>query len=181
MNLVWAAPAITNPHSAYRTAADFIVKNVPDGKLVWWAAQPVVITYLYLMGKNVRVSDNITDIEEAYVVVLDYRAHLYPEYPLITAQISHMQLVFSIPNDVPVVNLVDSFDFTQLGQVVSDKNVMSIKIYSRAPMTPQLQTFAATPPETTTNVLQHVRSIVHDSVPYSNRRPSQISSSHALP
>ena len=138
VNLLYSAPAITNTHSAYRIAAEFIAKNVPDGKLIWWATQPVLITELYLIGRNYRFSDNVTQLDQANIVVLDFRAQLYPEYPIVLSQISHMQLVFTVRNDVPVVNLLDSFSFSQLDQVLANKDTMSIKIYSRTPMNPQL-------------------------------------------
>lgn len=131
VNLFWAAPAITNTHSAYRTAAEFIAKNVPDGQLVWIKAQPVLIAYLGMMGKHVAVADNISNINEAYVIVLDFLAQVYPEWPQIEARISQMQLVFSVKNDVPVVNVLDSISFSHLSGVLSDSPRMSIRIYSK--------------------------------------------------
>ncbi len=139
VNLILAAPAITNTHSAYRTAAEFIARNVPDGQLVWLKAQPVLIAYLGIMGKQVKIADDITQINQAYIVVLDFIAQSYAEWPQIQAHISRMQLVFSIKNDVPAVNVLDWTDFARLARITSDESRMSIRIYARAGTTISIQ------------------------------------------
>ena len=145
VNVIWAAPAITDTHSAYRTAADFIVKNVPDGQLVWFTAQPIIITYLDMMRKQVRISDNISAIEQAYVIVLDFVAQSSPQWPQIQARISQMQLVFTVRNDVPVVNVLDWTDFSHLNSVISDPARMSIRIYASAGQIPSYQADPVSP------------------------------------
>lgn len=132
VNFALVAPAISDSHSAYRRTAEFITKAVPDGQMVWLKAQPVLIAYLGMMGKHVRIADNITQIGEAYVIVLDFIAESYPEWPQIEAKISQMQLVYSIRNDVPVVNVLDWTNFSRLSGILSDPVRMSIRVYSRA-------------------------------------------------
>lgn len=130
-NLISAAGTINNTHSAYRTAADFISEHVPDGEIVWIKAQPVLIAYLGLKGKNVRVSYNIEEIDKAYVIVLDFVAKSYPEYPEIAARLSRMKLIASFQNDVPIVTMLDWTDFVGLQRFKSDPDRSSIRIYAR--------------------------------------------------
>lgn len=130
VNVVWAIPAIANTHSAYRLTANFIAQNVPDGQLVWIGAQPILFTYMGLLGKNVIATDNASALGEAYVVVLDFTAQFQPDWPQVEARISKMQLVFSIKNDVPVVNVLDWTKFSHLNSILSNETMMRIRIFA---------------------------------------------------
>ena len=129
-NLYFSIPAITNTHSAYREAAEFIIANVPNGDLVWCKSQIVLWAYLNMFGKNVRLSNDISQISQAYAVVLDFTAKSSPDYPQIQTQISQMTLAATIRNDAGTINMIDSpTPVSGFQQFESDPDRMSIQIY----------------------------------------------------
>ena len=119
-------PAITNSHSAYRAAAEFITNNLPN-RLVFYQTQPILLTYLENFRAQSLMVDGIPLLNQSYAVVLDFIAEASPDYPLIQARISQMTLALRISNDVGMINMLDSTPFDALRQYDPDR--MSIRIY----------------------------------------------------
>ena len=131
VNLYSSIPAITNTHSAYRQAAEFIIANVPSGELVWCRSQIVLWVYFNMFGKNVNISTDVSQISQAYAVVLDFvAAKSSPDYLRIQTQISQMTLAARIRNDAGTINMLDSWTpLSGFQQFESDPDRLSIRIY----------------------------------------------------
>ncbi len=134
---------VTNPHSGYRNAAEFILAHVPEGASVWIKTQEVLLTYLRLSEKNINVTFDdpseraIDGIDHADFVVLDYLASVSSQYGRITSCISQMILIASFRNDMPMINFFDApslarMDFSKLQTLLStDAGLMNIRIYAK--------------------------------------------------
>ena len=129
VHLYSSVPAITNSHSAYRAAAEFITNNLPN-RLVFYQTQPILLTYLENFRAQSLMVDGIPLLNQSYAVVLDFIAEASPDYPLIQARISQMTLALRISNDVGVINMLDSTPFDALRHFDPDR--MSIRIYIEA-------------------------------------------------
>jgi len=136
VNLYSSIPAITNAHSGYREAADFIAANVPNGDFVFYVGQPVLLFYfhsLYTAGKYAVIVSDIGSMNASYAVVLDFLAKLNPYYAQIEAHVSQMTLVAKFSDGPPTINMLDSVSFSGLRQLESDPDLMSIRIYFQSP------------------------------------------------
>jgi hypothetical protein len=132
VNLYSSIPAITNAHSAYREAADFIAANVPNRDYVFYVGQPDLLFYLhslYTAGKYAIIVSDIGSMNASYAVVLDFLANLSPYYAQIQAHVSQMMLVAKFSDGAPTINMLDSLSFSRLRQLESDPDIMSIRIY----------------------------------------------------
>ena len=130
LHLYSSLPAITNAHSAYREAAEFIANNLPN-RIVFYITQPVLLVYLDSFGSKSFMVDATAFLNESYAVVLDFIADASPDYAQIQARVSQMTLALRISNDVPALNMLDSTPFSALRQFDPDR--MSIRIYLQSP------------------------------------------------
>jgi len=126
LHLYSSLPAITNSHSAYREAAEFIATNFPN-RIVFYRTQPVLLTYLERLGSQSLMVNGLPLLNESFAVVLDFIAETSSDYPLIQARVAQMTLALRISNDVATINMLDSTPFDTLRQ--SDPDRMSIRIY----------------------------------------------------
>ncbi len=120
-------PAITNAHSGYREAAEFLAATVPN-RIIFYSCQPVLLVYANSFGLGSQMTGGIGLLNQSHAVVIDFIATLSPDYPRIQARISHMTLVARISNDVPI-NMLDSTNFSGLRLFKADPDRMSIRIY----------------------------------------------------
>jgi len=135
VNLYCSIPAITNTHSAYREAADFIAANVPNGNFVFYVGQPVLLLYfhdLYKFGKYAVIVSDIGSMNASYAVVLDFLAKLSPYYPQIESHVAQMRLVANFTDATPTINMLDSMSFSRLHQLEPDPDLTNILIYFRS-------------------------------------------------
>ena len=151
VHLYSSLPAITNNHSAYRDAAEFITVNFPS-RLVFYSTQPVLLTYLEKLGSQSLMVNGLPLLNESYAVVLDFIAEASSDYPQIQARISQMTLALRISNDAGTINMLDSTPFNALRQ--SDPDRMSIRIYVQSPESANLSTQSYFTPQTGLNLIQ---------------------------
>jgi 4-amino-4-deoxy-L-arabinose transferase-like glycosyltransferase len=120
-------PAVTNAHSGYREAAEFLAATVPN-RVIFYRCQPVLLVYTNNLGLGSQTTAGIAMLNYSSAVVLDFIATLSPDYSQIQARISHMTLSARINNDI-LINMLDSTKFDGLREWKSDPDHMSIRIY----------------------------------------------------
>jgi len=123
--------AITNVHSGYREAAEFLAATIPN-RVIYYNCQPVLLVYTNSFGLASQMVGDIGLLNQSSAVVIDFIATLSPDYPKIQARISRMTLAARISNDIPI-NMLDSTNFSGLRLFKADPDRMTIRIYLGSP------------------------------------------------
>jgi len=131
VHLTASVPAITNVHSGYRDAAEFIANNLSN-RIVFYRTQPVLLVYLDTFRARSLMVNAILLLNQSSAVVVDFIAEVSPDYAQIQARVTQMTLAVSISNDVPTLNMLDSTPFSTFRQLDPDRT--SIRIYIQSPV-----------------------------------------------